>query len=121
MTELSLKEVKKEWHGTLKSYVIGFLSSFVLTLISFGLVVTKSVAGPFLVYTLAALALFQACIQLIFFLHVGQEAKPRWETLIFLFMILILLVIVVGSLWVMNDLNDRVMTNMAMGNPGNHD
>ena len=25
--ELSLKEIQKEWHGTLKSYVIGFIAS----------------------------------------------------------------------------------------------
>ena len=43
----------------------------------------------------------------------GQEAKPRWETLIFCFMVLILLIIVIGSLWIMNDLNERVMPEMT--------
>ena len=32
---------------------------------------------------IVALALLQAIVQLLFFLHVGQEAKPRWETLVF--------------------------------------
>ena len=29
--DLSLEEIKKEWHGTLKSYVIGFIASLLLT------------------------------------------------------------------------------------------
>ncbi len=111
--ELSLQKIKKEWHGTLKSYLYGFVLSLLLTGLSFFLVFSKSIQGSVLIYSLAILALVQAIIQLIFFLHVGQEAKPRWESLSFWFMILILLIIVVGSLWIMYDLDDRVMKNMS--------
>lgn len=111
-SELSLIEIKKEWHGTLQAYVIGFISSLFLTIASFLLVITKVLTGRALVYTIVALALIQAIFQLLFFLHVGQEAKPRWETLVFYFMLLVLLIISVGSLWIMNDLNDRVMSHM---------
>lgn len=112
--ELSLKEIKKEWHGSLKAYVIGFSASIVLTAVSFLLVITKLFSGRLLIYALVFLALVQAIIQLRFFLHVGQEAKPRWETLVFYFMVLVLFIIALGSLWVMNDLNDRVMGDMNM-------
>lgn len=111
---LSLKEIKKEWHGSIRSYVIGFVFSLILTLISFSLVATQVISGSFLVYSIIALAIVQAIIQLLFFLHVGKEAKPRWETLVFYFMLLVLFIIVVGSLWIMYDLNDRVMSNMVM-------
>lgn len=113
--DLSLTETLQEWHGTLKSYLIGFLVSLVLTSASFILVVTQWVHGVYLFYTLAGLALVQAVIQLIFFLHLGQEAKPRWETLVFYFMLVILLIIAIGSLWIMYDLNERVMSGMSMG------
>jgi cytochrome o ubiquinol oxidase operon protein cyoD len=53
-------------------------------------------------------------VQLRFFLHLGQEAKPRWETMIFYFMVLVLLIIALGSLWIMHDLEERVMSNMEM-------
>ena len=33
--DLTLIEMKKEWHGTLKSYAIGFIASLILTSISF--------------------------------------------------------------------------------------
>lgn len=111
---LSLKEIQKEWHGTLKSYVIGFIASILLTIASFSLVITKLLKGQSLVYTLIGLAIVQAIIQLRFFLHVGQEAKPRWETLVFYFMVMVLLIVAIGSLWIIWDLNNRMMTDMPM-------
>ncbi len=112
--ELSLKEIQKEWHGTLKSYLIGFVLSAILTGVSFLIVIGKLLAGRALVYTIIGMALLQAAVQLLFFLHLGQEAKPRWETLVFLFMVMVLLIIAIGSLWIMSDLNDRVMSGMEM-------
>ncbi|MEI8125433.1 MAG: cytochrome o ubiquinol oxidase subunit IV [Parachlamydiaceae bacterium] len=112
-TDLSLKEMQKEWHGTLRSYIIGFVASIVLTSTSFFLVIAKNIPEFLLVYVIVGLALTQAIFQLLFFLHVGQEAKPRWETIVFCFMLLILFIIVIGSLWIMYDLDNRVMSNMS--------
>lgn len=107
--EISLSEEKKLWHGTYMSYGIGFLISLIFTSTSF-LLVAYSVFPPLLLtYTIAGFALMQAIVQLLFFLHLGQEGKPHWETFIFFFMLLILLIISLGSLWVMSDLNARMM------------
>lgn len=110
--DLSLKECQKEWHGTVKSYVIGFLASLVLTATSFFLVVARALPEQILIYTIVTLALVQAILQLLFFLHLGQEAKPRWETVVFYFMVTILLIIALGSLWIISDLNERMMPEM---------
>lgn len=110
--ELSLKQIQKEWHGTLKAYIIGFIGSLVLTIISFSLVHTKIISGQTLLYTVVSLALVQAVIQLLFFLHVGQEAKPRWETVVFLFMLMVLVIVAFGTLWIMQDLDARMMSDM---------
>lgn len=107
--EISLNEEKKLWHGTYISYGIGFFVSLIFTSISFLLVVYEAFPPTPLTYTIAGFALIQAIAQLGLFLHLGQEEKPNWETFIFSFMLLILLIIVVGSLWVMNDLNERMM------------
>lgn len=107
--ERSLKEVQKEWHGTLRSYVIGFFASLVLTTLSFFLVISKAISGDGLIYSLVGLGLIQAVMQLIFFLHLGQEEKPKWQSLIFYFMLLVLFIIAGGSLWIMRDLHHRVM------------
>ena len=115
--ELNLQETQKEWHGTIKSYLIGFFGSCLLTGASFLLVMTKWLTGASLVYTILGLALVQAIVQLLYFLHVREGAKPRWEMLVFYFMVIILLIIVIGSLWIMNDLNDRMMSGMVMAPP----
>lgn len=110
--DLSLKEIQKEWHGTVKSYAIGFISCLILTGLSFFIVATKAFSESVLIYTIIALAIVQAIVQLLLFLHVGEEAKPRWETLVFYFMVLVLIIIAIGSLWIMYDLNNRVMMGM---------
>ena len=82
--ELSLDEIQKEWHGTYHAYLIGFIASLLLTAASFALVVFRLLSGKVLIYTLVGLALAQAVVQLRFFLHLGEEAKPRWERLFFI-------------------------------------
>jgi cytochrome o ubiquinol oxidase subunit IV len=110
--DLTLREIKKEWHGSLRNYLVGFAICLVLTAASFALVAAGLLPQQHTIYTIAALAVVQAVVQLLCFLHVGQEAKPRWETLILCFMVLILLIIAIGSLWIMHDLNNRVMSDM---------
>lgn len=111
--DLSLNEIKKEWHGSLRSYLIGFFASLFLTAISFFIVHIKLFSGYTLMSTLGGLAIVQAIFQVVFFLHLGKEDRPQWETLIFLFMVMVLLVIVLGSLWIMFDLDERVMSGMG--------
>jgi cytochrome o ubiquinol oxidase operon protein cyoD len=110
--ERSLEEVQKEWHGSTKAYVSGFILCLLLSIASFSLVVFKPFGENYLPHILIGLALVQAAFQMIFFLHIGQEAKPRWETIAFAFTILVLLIIMIGSLWIMHDLNERVMAGM---------
>lgn len=112
--ELSLKEVKKEWHGTYKSYVIGFIASLLLTSLSFLLVITKAITGPALIFIIVSLALIQAVMQLLYFLHLGQEEETHWEAVTFYFMVVILVIVAFGSLWIMYNLNDRMMSDMPM-------
>jgi cytochrome o ubiquinol oxidase operon protein cyoD len=109
---LSLKQIQKEWHGTITSYGIGFTLCLLLSLLSCYLVIEKVISPPMLTYVLMGLALLQSIIQFIFFLHVGKEPKPKWESLVFYFMVMVLLIIVFGTLWIMNDLNERTMKNM---------
>jgi heme/copper-type cytochrome/quinol oxidase subunit 4 len=39
------------------------------------------------------------------FLHLGQEAKPRYQLIAFNFMVLVVLVVVFGSIWIMQNLD----------------
>lgn len=107
-----LEVIKKEWHGSYKHYAIGFFGSALLTALSFFFVIGGFIKGSALIYTITVLALIQAIIQVRYFLHVGEEPKPKWETGIFFFMVLVLLIVIVGTLWIMYDLNERVMSGM---------
>lgn len=107
MEELTLEETKKEWHGSLKSYIIGFTVSLIFTSLSFLFVAGEFFSVHTTIYTISAFALTQALIQLRYFLHLGKEGKPHWETIIFVCMFSILVIIVGGSLWILYNLDVR--------------
>ena len=100
---------KGEEHGSLKSYILGFVLSIIFTLFSYSIVVTEVLSGWFLAGALGVSALSQAIAQLFLFLHLGSESKPRWHLMIFLFMISVVAIIVFGSLWIMYNLDYRMM------------
>jgi cytochrome o ubiquinol oxidase operon protein cyoD len=96
-------------HGSLKSYTFGFILSIILTLIPFYLVVNEVINGWALVFSLFGFAIAQLLVQLQFFIHLGEQSKPRWNLIMFLCMALILMIVVFGSLWIMNNLNYHMM------------
>lgn len=112
--ERSLKEIQKDWPQTLTLYLTGFVGSLFFTALSFSFAAFRLFSTPILIAVLVFLAIAQAFVQLVFFMHFGKEAKPRWMMLIFYFMALILLIIVLGSLWIIFDLDHRVMPGMSM-------
>jgi cytochrome o ubiquinol oxidase subunit IV len=106
-----MSEVKAEaGHGSLKSYIVGFGLSIALTLIAYVMVVKRLFSGKALVLAIMGLAVIQLYVQLYFFLHMGRESKPRWNLIVFLFMLLVLLIVVGGSLWIMYNLNYHTMS-----------
>lgn len=91
--------------GTLKSYTAGFVLSIALTLIAYALASRPVASGWDLIYTLAVLAVTQLFVQLVFFLHLGRESKPRWNLVVFSFALMVVVILVFGSLWIMKNLN----------------
>lgn len=91
-------------------YIIGYILSLVFTVNAY-LVVASANTGPtpMMVGLLVGLAVGQLITQIIFFIHLGREPKPRWNTLAFLLMLMVVAFIVVGSLWIMNNLNYNMM------------
>ena len=92
----------------LQTYVTGYVASVLLTVTAYALVQSHSFAKWTIVSLILALAMIQFLVQMLFFLHLGQESKPRWRLLVLLFMILVVSIIVGGSLWIMNNLNYRM-------------
>lgn len=94
---------------SLKKYIIGFLASITLTLLAYNLVAGEIANGLTLLLLIGGLALAQMVIQLVYFLHLPDEMKPRYKLLSFGFMVVILLIVVVGTLWIMHHLNYNMM------------
>lgn len=92
-------------HVTLRAYVTGFVVSIFLTLTSYLAVVHHLFSDDMLIIVIAILALAQAVVQLYYFLHLGSETRPRWKLGLFLFMLGVVIILVAGSLWIMNNLN----------------
>lgn len=95
----------KHEHGATGSYVMGFVLSLIFTFIPYYLVVEKIVTGTPLLVTILAIAVMQMIIQIVFFLHLGREKSPHWQLLFFISTVGIILVVVVGSLWIMHHLH----------------
>ncbi len=95
-------------HGTFLSYLSGFVLSVFLTLYAYISVVHHSFSGKKLMAWLLGLAVVQFCVQLFFFLHIGRETRPRWKLAALFSMIVVVLLVVLGSLWIMYNLNYRM-------------
>lgn len=105
-----------EWAeiGTFKSYILGFLLSVLLVVLSYVFVANDLLPKNALISITVILALLQMIVQFIFFLHLGKETKPRWNVMAFLFMLLVVAIVVIGSLWIMHHLDYNMMGDMEL-------
>ena len=102
-------EQKKSVDVTYRNYFIGFGASLDTTFVAYFAVTEQWFDGTNLLLFLGSLALTQMLVQLYFFLHLGEEIKPRLRAWAFVFMTIILLIVVGGSLWIMTHLNHNMM------------
>lgn len=100
----------------LRSYTIGYAFSIFLTFVAFGLTMKHVDSGHYfishemIIPVILGLALIQLVIQLIFFLHVLKEDKPKWNLLFFIGTFGLVFLLVAASLVIMNNLNKYHVT-----------
>ncbi len=107
-----MNDVSHKWNIGFKPLVLGFALSAILLYGAYFLVTTSMVKGVALLAGVLGLGIIQALIQLVLFLHVGVEEKPQWNLMTFLFMVLIVVILIGGSLWIMYNLNYNMMLLM---------
>ncbi len=100
------------WNASFKPQHIGFVLSLILTLSAYRIVTHYHLTHWILTLTIFGIAISQALLQLVFFLHVGMESKPHWSTITFLFTALVIFLVIGGSLWIMNNLDYNLMPPM---------
>ncbi len=96
-------------HGSVISYIVGFVLSVVITCIAFYLVAYEVMTPSARICGIVVLALVQLLVQLIFFLHLNFSSEARWNLISFVFTAIVVLILVFGSLWIMLSLNYNMM------------
>ena len=97
--------------GSLKSYLIGFILSVILTVIPFAMVMSGTASHTTILATVVGLAVVQIIVHLVYFLHMNGSSEERWNLVAFLFTAMIIAIVVVGSLWIMYNLNINMMVD----------
>jgi cytochrome o ubiquinol oxidase operon protein cyoD len=109
-------------HGSIKSYTVGLSLSVLLTLASFGAVMTDLVPHNLRMPAIVALCVIQLLVQLVYFLHLGTAKDQRDNTIVFACTGFIIAIVVAGSLWVMHNANTNMMpTTMSVERAMSHD
>jgi cytochrome o ubiquinol oxidase operon protein cyoD len=91
---------------------LGLGFSVVLTVAAFALVVSNLGSGiyaPAIPVALIVLAIAQMGVHLVFFLHITTGPDNTNNVLALAFGLLVVFLVVVGSIWIMNNLNYNMM------------
>lgn len=89
---------------TTQSYIIGFLLSLAFTIVPYCMVVQKLALGTSLLIAILGIAVLQMLVQIFFFLHLGRGPKPLYNVVFFAFTVGAIMVVVGGSIFIMNNL-----------------
>ena len=90
-------------------YLVGLALAILLTAVSFFIAGTFLVWRPSIPIALLVLAIAQIGVHLVFFLHITTGPDNVNNVLALAFGMLIVFLILVGSLWIMYNLNDNMM------------
>ena len=90
-------------------YSVGLVLAVVLTATSFWVANTALLWGPGIPLGLAVLAIAQMGVHIVFFLHITSGPDNTNNILALAFGMLIVILVVIGSLWIMSNLNENMM------------
>jgi cytochrome o ubiquinol oxidase subunit IV len=93
----------------LLGYCIGFALAILLTATSFFIAGTDLVWQPSIPVAIIVLAIAQMGVHLVFFLHITTGPDNVNNVMALAFGVLIVLLVIVGSLWIMAHMNHNMM------------
>ncbi|WBU57292.1 cytochrome o ubiquinol oxidase subunit IV [Paracoccus sediminicola] len=101
-------------HGTRRDYVTGFILAVILTVIPFAVVMSGG-AGSTQTTAIIILvcAVAQMVVHMIYFLHMSPKAENGWTLVSLVFTIILLIIAVVGTVWVMYNMDANMMPGMG--------
>jgi cytochrome o ubiquinol oxidase subunit IV len=89
-------------------YVIGLVLAALLTAASFAAIYTNLIWGPAIPAALVTLAVAQMGVHLVFFLHLTTAPDNTNNAMALAFGVLIVALVIGGSLWIMDHLNQNM-------------
>lgn len=97
-------------HGSLRSYLIGFALSVVLTVIPFWLVMADAFGNPNItIPVIFVLGALQMLVHLHYFMHVSVEVEAGWQMMAAVFTVILIVIVMAGSLWIVSHLEKNMM------------
>lgn len=97
-------------HGTLKSYITGFVLSVILTAIPFWLVMNHVIVDSNTsTLVIMALGFVQIIVHMHYFLHMNTKSEGGWTFLALMFTVVVVVITLAGSIWVMYHMNGNMM------------
>ena len=105
-------EKHAEHDSDLRSYLWGFVFSVVLSAAAFGVVLRGGLGRQATMVVLGCLGMLQLFVQLRYFLHIDGRRENQEDLYLILFSVLVLLMMVIGTVWVLGDLAGRMGMEM---------
>ena len=96
-------------HGSVKSYVIGFILSVILTVIPFGLVMYPTLPKMTTLAIVLLFAVIQVIVHLVYFLHLDRSPAQRNNVAALVFSALVIVLLVGLSPWIMFSIHTVMM------------
>ncbi|MCP3708323.1 cytochrome o ubiquinol oxidase subunit IV [Paraburkholderia sp. CNPSo 3274] len=99
-----------ESHGSLGSYVAGFILSVLLTAGAFAVVLHGTLDATTAMIVIAVLAFVQVVVHLVFFLHLNTSPGQGWNVLSLAYTVLAAAFLIFGTIWVMHNVGMLMMS-----------
>ncbi|MFC0179700.1 cytochrome o ubiquinol oxidase subunit IV [Thorsellia kenyensis] len=98
------------YHGSMKSYVIGFVLAVILTVIPFAVVMNMpEMASSTKMVIISVCAAIQMVVHIVYFLHINTSKEQRWNFISMIYTIIVVGIVVAGSVWVLVSLHHNMM------------
>ncbi|MCL1076368.1 cytochrome o ubiquinol oxidase subunit IV [Shewanella dokdonensis] len=109
MSDMANQAAHDDGHGSVKSYLIGFVLSIILTAIPFWAVMTHQLSKPATVVLVVIMAVVQIIVHLKYFLHLDFTPHGKENAIAFIFSAVIIGLVVGLSIWIIYSANALMM------------
>lgn len=105
-----MKKIMNDYKRERSRYTYAYILAAALTFIAYAIVQGGFFEGTMLAAALLSCAALQLYIQSRYFLHLDEPKEtPKWRLASYVFTWFTLLIVVIGSLWIMHNLNYNMM------------